>query len=249
MVKKLSVQVTVCALIIFFIHMISGNQAKVANQTDLNKIMDVITEHHGIVHEWSVLAREELKAGTTIAELERMAKKWQQLWPQFAWKQEIIGDKWYFTGILTDPALQYAEKLQIAANLMNETAEGFILYEINGTEWNHNVKQIADEMLLNRLSKTFHKQPTIFSCIEGEFDAIISNIAQKSKQLNETVNGKIIEKLEENNFISLTIESPLFYDGIPSDKGTINLQFALRKNDKDSTTTFVIGTPILTIEY
>lgn len=249
MIQKFLIQMTVCVTAFVFILLFNGEKAFVTNHSDLNKMIQEVQKNDGIVKEWSILAREELE-NISINDLDQTVKRWRKQFPQFKWEEKTTNDRFEIIGKVQSEDKQYVEKLQIVADLNKDTLQGFILYELNGTKWNPEIEQAINEITIHFLPRIFTKSPKFFSCIKGEFgDKIKSAIIQKALDVTEDFNGKVIETLEEEKFVSLTVNSPHFENHLQTDKGPFNLQIGLRNNENTEKTTFVIGTPILTIEY
>ena len=250
MSKRFYLQMSVCTLFFIFILIFSGKANSVTNDSDLNKMMDIISKHNGNIEEWSVLAREELELNFSYADFEKVAKQWQKEIPDFIWEKQVSQDRLILTGKSSDQSLPYTEKIQLTTELNGKNIQGFILYEIKGSEWNEKVSHLVDERQEYFLPKFFHKSPSFFSCIKGEFnDMIDESLLEKSMTIIHDFNGKMIENLVEKNFVSLTVDSPLFTKEIHTEAETYDLQISLRKITREDKTIFVIGTPILTIEY
>jgi hypothetical protein len=67
-----------------------------------------------------------------------------------------------------------------------------------------------------------------------------------ASDLMEIFDAKEIEALKEDNFMSVSANSPVFSDSIA--RG-MNLQIGIRSEGLGAKTTIVVGTPIITIEY
>ncbi|MCU9613293.1 YwmB family TATA-box binding protein [Caldibacillus lycopersici] len=248
--RKLLVQMTVCVAFFIIILTFNEKEALVANQSDLNKMIDVIQKSDGSVSEWSFFAREELEPSLTTNDLEKLKEQWEKKFPQFKWEKTLEDGHWQLIGTSNNEEQQYREKLQVVANLNENNLQGFVLYELKGYRWNNAMGNIVDEKSDQFFPQIFQKTPMKFSCIKGDFgDKMNIAVMEKSKQLNKEFNGKIVEKLAEQNFVSLTINSPYFKNQLPTEQGSFNMQISLRSDDRNEKTTFVIGTPILTIEY
>src|SRR5690606_16375349 len=250
MVKNFGIYVTVFTLLFVFILNIFEKEAKVTTDFDLN-IMNEVMKHNGQMTGWSLFAREELPDRQTIHDLEMLMEKWKKRFPQFLWTKKVNSDRMTISGTVSDNTLHYVENLQIVANLKEQNIiQGFIMYELNGTKWNNEVKNEIHGKIELILGEIFQDSTTFFSCIKGEFDGNIDEvIVKKSQKIVDSFNGEIIEKLEEKNFTSLTVHSPFFSHDIQTENGPFNMQIALRENGIDNKTTYIIGTPIITIEY
>lgn len=249
MSKKFFIQMTVCTVFFIFILIIfSSKESVVANYSDLNKIVDVISKHNGSIEEWSILGREELELSK--ADVDNIVKKWRKSFPHLNWSEQVNEKRVTIIGTSSNQEDHYVETVQMISEKKGNQYQGFILYELKGEVWNEQVQKIIDERNRTILPDVFHKTPSFFSCIKGEFDDMIDKaLLEKSIDLKSEFNGKIVENLMENNFVSLTVNSPQFKEKIPTKNGSFNLQISLRNTGNDNKTTFVIGTPILTIEY
>lgn len=247
--KSIFIQVTVCALFLILILIFSNKEGLVANHTEMNKMVEVIEKNNGTITEWSILAREELPKGISISDLEHMTKDWQRDYTHLNWDQVLEYDRYVLTGSFSSNNHHYVEELKIIADVNNTTIQGFIIYELKGTKWNNDIQNIVSTESANIMSNLFQKTSKIFSCIKGDFNGNMNTVVhERANELNKEFNGKIVEKLEEENFISLTVNSPHFSNEMPTENGTFDLQIAIRE-DLDNKSTFVIGTPLLTIEY
>ncbi|WP_050632231.1 YwmB family TATA-box binding protein [Bacillus andreraoultii] len=248
MSKKFFIQMTVCTAFFIFILIFSSKESVVANYSDLNKIVDVISKHNGSIEEWSILAREEFIFSK--ADMDNTVKNWRKSFPHLNWSEQLNQERVTIIGTSSNEENPYVETVQLISEKKGNQFQGFILYERKGENWNEHVQEMIDERNRTILPDVFHKTPSFFSCIKGEFDGMIDKaLLEKSIELQSEFNGKIVENLVENDFVSLTVNSPQFKEKIPTKNGSFNLQISLRNTGNDNKTTFVIGTPILTIEY
>jgi hypothetical protein len=247
--KSIFIQVTVCALFLILILIFSNKEGLVANHSEMNKMIEVVEQNNGTVTEWSILAREELPKGISLSELEQMTKDLQKDYTHLNWDQVLEHDRYDLQGSFSSNNLDYKEQLKITADVQDTTIQGFIIYELKGTKWNKEIQDIVSAESVEIMSNLFQKTSKIFSCVKGVFnDKMDSVVYERATELNNGFNGKIIEKLKEENFISLTVNSPHFSNEMPTENGAFDLQIAIRE-DSNNKSTFVIGTPLLTIEY
>ena len=107
-----------------------------------------------------------------------------------------------------------------------------------------------DMEINKKISDIFRGKPTIFSCIKGEFsDKMNETLPYKVNHLLNAFQAKKVEALEEDDFISTSAYTPLFEERIDNSEKEMNVQIGLRTQDMGGKTTFVVGTPIITIEY
>ena len=79
--------------------------------------------------------------------------------------------------------------------------------------------------------------------ISDKIDMALPTVAN---DLLKSFDGKKIEALKEETFMSVSANSPMFSDSIARD---MNLQIGIRSEGLGAKTTVVVGTPIITIEY
>lgn len=63
------------------------------------------------------------------------------------------------------------------------------------------------------------------------------------------LNAKETEALKEDDLYSISAYSKQFSQSLPLKEKRMNLQIGLREEQLDANTSFVIGTPIITVEY
>ncbi|WAA09671.1 YwmB family TATA-box binding protein [Fervidibacillus albus] len=233
---------------IFIFILFMNNRALVANDSDLNKMMDVIEENKGKVTGWQLMAREPI----TIDDEMRLEQKekWIRQYPHFTWKEGGGEEEWILSGTYTESDDLYKEKIQIVTTRRNSVHEGYILYELGGTKWSENIRLSTEKKVHHMLPQLFHKTPALFACITGVFNDMMDiAVMEKALEINRIFKGEIVEKLEEDEFVSLTSKSPYFSNELTAVDKTFNVQISVRKNNTSEDAVFAIGTPILTIEY
>ncbi|WAA12161.1 YwmB family TATA-box binding protein [Fervidibacillus halotolerans] len=244
--KKKSIFLTVFVFIFIFI-LFTKDRALVANDSDLNKIMDVIDENEGKVTEWQLIAREPI--AISIEQRLGQKEKWERQYPEFTWKEREEKGEWVILGEYIAPDDLYKETIQIVTTRLNSMYEGFILYELKGTKWTEHIRLTTEKKVNHFFPQLFRKTPSLFACMTGVFNDMMDIAAmEKALNINELLQGEIVEKLEEKHFVSLTSRSPYFSNELTANEKTFNVQISVRKNDRGDAV-FAIGTPILTIEY
>ena len=247
MVKNFALQMSVFVIMAFFIPSFMTVLAPVANESDLHKLIRVIEDNEGKVTEWSIIARESLDLNFSTEDLLQKMNRWEEQFPQFSWEKVQSPDRLEITG--TFSGTDYEESLRIVANLKENTLNGFTLYELKGTSWNSNAETIINEKR-TIIPQLFQYSPIIFSCIKGEFaDKVDVAARKKALDLTDAFDGKIIEQLNEDDFVTITAKSPKFNQILKSESGRFNLQIAVRKGMPGEKTSFTVGTPIITTEY
>lgn len=124
------------------------------------------------------------------------------------------------------------------------------MYETKGTSWNQDVAKSIHKQSSSAMKLLFDKKPVIFSCIKGEFNENFHEFTHQSLNgLLQSFQAEEIDSLKERDFYSISAKSSLFAQTLSFTENKMNIQIGLRKNALGPGTTFVIGTPILTIEY
>ncbi len=233
-------------LIICFMYVNIGNKTNAAPfTTDLNKIAKLVWEQNGSIHEWSLYTREAIRIHS-ISDWDKKVRSLQKEFPLMEWK--IDREKGLATGIKTHK--EFVETIKIMSTPTNHFASSYLLYEMKGESWSSTFAKKIDQMLPDKMDVLYRGKPTIFSCIKGTFNDKIENVLlTKKDQLLQGFNAKELESLKETDFYSISAFSPQFSESIPTKNHKMNLQVGLRKNGLGAKTTFVIGTPIITIEY
>lgn len=250
MVNKKYWHVTLCVAFICFILLHFANFPVVAKNDDLNTMVEIIKQHDGNIKEWSLYAREEIPSIQSISQLEDLYTDLRQQFPEYDWKVMQKNDQWEAIGTSFAKNSPQKEKLQILSTLNKGSIQTYIVFVVEGTIWNDDVKTFIETKVPNKMEKIFAGKPIIFSCLKGEFsDTMESDFSKISESLAKVFQAKKVEEVKEEGFHSMTAVSPLFQNEIQINETKINVQIAIRSENGGVKTTFVIGTPIITIEY
>ncbi|GIN69737.1 membrane protein [Bacillus sp. J14TS2] len=226
---KLTIMVGLC--VFCFILMFNGNKFSArTNIEDLQQIANSVEQADGTIIEWSLYARE------AVQDLD--VDQYILQYPEMEWtvrEDSVIG-------ILNTDT--YNETIQIMNNQQKDTP--FISYELTGTDWDEATGMQASKIASLRMNTLFNGEPNLFSCIKGEFN---NSIDEFTNHVMQSLQAKEIESIKEHKFRSISAYSSLFTQTLPLRDQQMNVQLGLRNNDLGNGTTFVIGTPILTIEY
>ncbi|WP_045518743.1 YwmB family TATA-box binding protein [Neobacillus niacini] len=226
---------------------LGSSMTRAADDLDLLKIAGVFQTEDILLEEWSFYAREHLVDLNTEKEVQEYVKELQQKFPGWNWSTSKTSDKWEVTAV-SPTSKHHTEMLQIMATHTIQPVNAYIVYRVSGNEWNKEMESFfTNDPLENRISDIFRGNPTIFSGMKGsisdKMDIAIPTIAN---DLLEVFDGKEIEALKEDTFMSVSANSPMFSDSIAQD---MNLQIGIRSEGLGGKTTIVVGTPIITIEY
>lgn len=231
--------------IIGFILLQAGNKTTVANGLqDLSDMAKILQAENIMINEWSLYAREKMDASFQ----EETAEDLMEQFSDWEWSTSSHEKHKEFKAISTSS--KFREIIRIVSSSENLQAPAYVIYEVKGPRWGTDAESFMKNQFPERLSDIFRGNVTIFSCIKGEFnDNIEKAFPNNVNSLLHAFNGKEIEALKENKFISLTAYSPLFTTSINKNQDRMNLQIAVRNDGLGDKTAVVIGTPIITIEY
>lgn len=233
---------------ISFMVVISGKYTNASNQAlDIERLAEAVEQTDGHVTEWSLNARENLKFSTDKG-FTTYVENMQKENPDFSWvyKQnhagyELKGLNQHETGV---------EIIKVVTMEVDNHHQSYMIYEFRGFEWNHLTKQTIQDHYFPKMKDLFAGEPLIFSCIKGEFsDTLDGVLSKQSNKLLSILDANELESLKENDFYSISAFSNKFDQRMPTEHQYMNLQLSLRKKGLGTKTNFVIGTPILTIEY
>lgn len=246
--KNKTMYIVLFLMVGFIIFQIGNKAAVLAGEqdTDLQKLVTAFQNENILLTEWSFYAREHLVNLKSAEEVKEYALKLRDRYPDWEWSETNTSQEWEVTA-KSPTSKHHQELLQIMATHTKKPVDAYIVYRVSGKKWNKESESFfSSDQYKNRLNDIFHGMPTIFSCIKGEFsDKMYTSLPKTMKQLLSNFNAKEIEALKEENFMSVTAQSPKFADSIDNR----NLQIGVRSEGLGAKTTVVIGTPIITIEY
>lgn len=221
--------------------------AAASSDLDLEKIADAFQTEDILLEEWSFYAREHLVDLTTEKEVQEYVKELQQKFPDWDWSRSATSDKWEVTAV-SKTSKHHTEMLQIMTTHTKQPVNAYIVYRVSGNEWNKEMESFfTKDQVKNRLSDIFRGNPTIFSGMKGTIsDKMDKAVPTIASDLMEIFDAKEIEALKEDNFMSVSANSPRLTHSIARD---MNLQIGIRSEGLGGKTTIVVGTPIITIEY
>ncbi|OZI13434.1 hypothetical protein CEW92_00960 [Bacillaceae bacterium SAS-127] len=231
-----------CFLLICFIIIVYGNST-IAKSTSnhLVRLTEDVQKENGHVEEWTVHMRERLNE----QEMKQVALKLQEYLSEWTftvdWKDEKAVVASHSTGKLS-------QKIQIISTGQQDS-HYFLLYTVISTDEDR-IRTFMKREFVKINSQFFHESTQVFTCVKGSFDGKIEEVL--SNQFSGLMNGWKANELEvvsEESFYSVSAYSEQFNQGLPLPSHQMNVQIGLRKNGSGAKTNFVIGTPIITIEY
>jgi hypothetical protein len=248
MKRKTKVLFSISLLVMIGLIAVLGSRLTAASsEPDLVKIADAFQTEDILLEEWSYYAREHLVDLTTQKEVQEYVKELKQKFPDWDWSTSQTSEKWEVTAV-SPTSKHHTEMLQIMATHTKQPVNAYIVYRVSGNEWNKEMESFfTKDQVKNRLSDIFRGNPTVFSGMKGSIsDKMDKAVPTITSDLMEIFDAKEIEALKEDNFMSVSANSPIFSDSIARD---MNLQIGIRSEGLGAKTTIVVGTPIITIEY
>ncbi|MFS0783827.1 YwmB family TATA-box binding protein [Bacillus sp. 1P06AnD] len=215
-------------------------------KSDLDQIYSILKDKKDAkVEGWSLTARELLVSISDENEFNEQINQMKRTFPDFKWNIMKQSTKLVAVGMKSDS--RYTETVTVAS-AHNRTEESYITYEMQGTVVWPGWEKDVNERVQSRKKVLFKRNTTIFTCIKGSInDTIDEVLTSRINAWMKDFKANEIESLKEHHFISVTAKSSLFKQTYVSKQ--YNLQLAMRSDGLGASTSFVIGTPIITFEY
>lgn len=225
-----------------FVVFLMGNNTSAGGESgSLLLLTDSVKDVNGSIEEWTLHTRERLTEEPDVA----------------AHRLQVLLAEWKVTSLDTGNTHGYLlehsqgtvqQRIQIVAS---DTAGGvaYMLYSVTAAD-EKEIRSFLATDFQTTYSQIFHRKPQVFTCIKGKFDGTLEEVL--SNQLYKLLsNWKAAkrEAISEKNFYSLSIYSERFASNLPLSDHEMNVQVGLRKKQRGTETNFVIGTPLITIEY
>ncbi|MGE6257884.1 YwmB family TATA-box binding protein [Heyndrickxia sporothermodurans] len=246
--KKNIVILLILSIVVSFAYEIIGKRTVSANlSSDIDEIMDKIKRTNGKVTGWSLYTRESINISSEndwIHQVDLLKMRFSNM----SWKVDKEENRLVAVGYIKRK--NYVESIKFLSTPTNDLYSSYLIYELKGTHWNKQMAQNLKEKIDGKLDVLYSEKPVIFSCIKGEFsDKIDKVLSSEVSQILTSLNANEKEALKEKDFYSISAYSPKLKESIPTKDNQMNLQIGLRKTGMGANTSFVIGTPIITIEY
>ncbi|MEH6850232.1 MULTISPECIES: YwmB family TATA-box binding protein [Bacillus] len=209
----------------------------VSDQEKMESMIAALEKNGTDVQRWSWLARET-KEISNIHTFEKELKQLKERADLEEWQIEKSKDG--YKAIAQKKFSSYEERLVVTWTMENTKENTFIIYEVSGKKW--------DPKYINKMNKIFNTKPKIYTCIQGALSDKIEGVLQdKVNEVLKDLSAKVIEKVEERAFVSVSAYNKKWNDALSTNKEKINVQIAIRSTN--SKNTIVVGTPIITSEY
>lgn len=245
--KQISVFLSILFITLFIYHGGYAN-TETNEEPELVQIMKVLEHQPLEINEWSLYARESLTPMNDQKEFDMKFLELKETFQGFKWELKRESETWRAVGTLTSQDISMKETIQLVWTPKKERNYTYLLYSAKGGQWESNKKYT--DMYDKRYHKLFTSNPTIFSCVKGQFnDKIESVLSLKVRQLLDEFRAEPRESLVEESFVSMSAYTEMWEEALPTEQHRMNLQIGMRKMGMGGETTFVVGTPIITSEY
>ncbi|MBO8175996.1 MAG: YwmB family TATA-box binding protein [Bacillus sp. (in: Bacteria)] len=236
------------ALFLGYILFYIGNSTVAAvKYDDLFQIVQAVRAEQGVISEWSIHSRREVDI-LSKHDFQEMAETVQHQFSEMAWEWEQSGDEWKLIGTFTNQ--QMKESVQLLSKKHDGRRYSYVTFQLIGTQWTDETKSFIEKTWNNCIKRLFGNDVTVFSYVKGTFSPSATHLLQeKAAHILQRLEAKETESLKEDRFVSISAYSKRFSQQVPSSNNDMNIQIGLRQEGMGVETTFVIGTPILTIEY
>jgi hypothetical protein len=113
------------------------------------------------------------------------------------------------------------------------------------------VSVISSQEKMNKIVKNFGASPRISTCLIGWLDGKLMDGEPQDliKGAFSAMNGVIVDKLVQDQYVSVTGFSSAITDYLQVGGKKININMAVRYSQYDNRTYVIIGSPIITREY
>lgn len=235
------------AIICFVIINIGNNSTLADHKHDLVTIASVFKDENIFINEWSLHAREKKENLLSKEDVKRFTNQLKSQFPAWEWQTRDSEKHWEAVAVYKNGTKMESIKISTPKNNFAET---YVLYEVKGQGWNQQSENMLNQEIESRITTIFRGNPTIFSCIQGEFnDKMNTTLPNKMEKILAAFQSTEIESLKEDSFVSVSSYSTKFQTSVETNGKKMNLQLGMRKNEVNGLTTVVVGTPIITVEY
>ncbi|MDQ0232114.1 YwmB family TATA-box binding protein [Metabacillus malikii] len=238
-------EIAVFALSIILLLTIAVNHiGATGNDTKILQLIEGMQKQNIKINEWSLYTKSNVEK-KTAEEMKLFADQYRH----YNWTFEEGDDFDKAVGVYQNKEHKITEKLQIISTHKNQIEDTYILYEVNGVGMRSNMAEM-NEYFQNQAFDIFREYPTTFACVNGTVDDMMKvGLHEINEELLKQFDAHAIERLEEDEFLSISAKTTMWEDFIPALNDEMNLQIALRTDGLGDSTTVVIGTPIITSEY
>jgi hypothetical protein len=236
-----NILVIIIVMLSFSLVLLGKNTIAMNPKPEIETLANLAESMNGTISSWSLHTREPIqseKLGQTVRKLQAEFSHW-------AWSKNTNGIESSYSAVSTKGNIR--QTIQIVSN---ENKQSYVLYTVEGSDLKKENLSFINGGFLENYSKIFTHRPLIFSCIKGKFNGKLKEVlSNQVSSIMAALNAKETEALKEDDLYSISAYSEQLGQSLPLREKRMNLQIGLRQEQLDANTTFVIGTPIITVEY
>lgn len=252
--QKVSKQLLITAFILlFFLGSYTSTFAKPTDhQPSIQRLQDLansMNDQDAEITYWSLYGRENLDTIKDASEFYKQAKGFKQDHQDVKWDSIKKKDgQFELTGRKKLQDHHVNERISLFAYPHKGQYRTYLIYEINGQDWNKKMEKELFPIIKIEMSEILHKNAKIFSCIKAQYNAKMEiALSTKANKILHYFSANTVEETKEKTFVSVSAYNDKWKDHIVTDNKKMNLQVALRTVGE--ITTITLGTPIITTEY
>lgn len=233
--------------------MYTYGEAMVPNQEsqELLEIIETMEEKEIDVENWKIYTRDTLQMMTNEQGVEDQFQELLEITEGFQWTEKTSGETDKYVGSKQHPKKNIIETVTFLAYPHKTNFQTYLIYEVNGDGWDNQEWQSFSPILSDRIETFFDNNSPIFTTVTGSGNNNPNlGLDHYANKLVDSFSAQKIEGLNEETFVSLSAYNDQWETSIQSKQEKINLQIALRGNERlGGGITVTIGTPIITSEY
>ena len=233
--------VIIIGLMSFSMVVLEKDTIAVKNEPEIETLANLAEGMNGTISSWSLHTREPIengKLGQTVRRLQANFSHW-------AWSQNTNSMESSYSAVSTRGNIRQTIKI-----VSNQNNQSYILYTVEGSDLTKEILSFIHGGFAENYAKIFTHHPLIFSCIKGKFNGKLKEVlSNQVSSIMVALHAKEIEELKEDRLYSISAYSEQLSQSLSLKEKRMNLQIGLREDQLDANTTFVIGTPIITVEY
>lgn len=146
----------------------------------------------------------------------------------------------------TNPIVVMAESIKGKASSQNES---YIVISYKGKNKKDKSNNIIKK--INKAYKEFEAKPTTTICLSGEFKTRLSKkrINKVTKNIIKAVDGKIIDKMGDDQVLSITGYTPRIANSVHYGNFMVNINISFDYDEVQRKTNIFLATPVIPDEY
>ncbi|WP_158077167.1 YwmB family TATA-box binding protein [Caenibacillus caldisaponilyticus] len=245
--KKTAIYTVLFFILLFFCG-IAHSQADAPSPLEkLPELVRVLSDQGAATQSWQLYGRT-IWHDDTSSEFYLRAHQLQKTFRSFQWQGiRSDGGELRLSGSKKLAAIRASETIILFSYPKKNGYETYLIYLVKGRSWDTNKWNTQSSSIRHTIRALFQQKGNFFACVSGNFDGKMNNVSKKMNAILSVFHARIVEKVEEKTFKSVSAYTDHWQDFITSNGRKINVQIGLRTVGQSTTVT--VGTPIITTEY